>query len=196
MADTCSKHSFEISTGVCRQCRNSYCDECLIYSFGPKKPPYCMTCALNAAGVRRSGASPNPRLRKKGIFGREVIVEVEPVHQKTFDEIRIELPAELMGTSTAPAPTRRKASPELVEAVANADAAMASTQAIAEEPVAVAVAASGVAATDGEASLADWAASLGEAAIEEPGHGVESWPEESQIAPWPDADSGADGTSF
>lgn len=196
MAETCSKHTFEIATGTCRQCHNSYCDECLIYSFGPKKPPYCVTCALNAAGVRRTGAAPNPRIRKKGIFGRTELTEVEPVRQKTFDEIHIELPAELMGITTAPSRTRREASPELVEAVASADLADLTTSAKVEEPVPVAVATVGAATSEQEASLADWAASLGEAEQGGPSRGVEAWPEEPEIAPWPDTDFGSDGTSF
>lgn len=196
MAETCFKHTFEVATGVCRQCRNSYCDECLVYSFGPKKPPYCVTCALNAAGVRRTGAAPNPRLQKKGIFGRKVLVEVEKPREKTFDEINLDLPVELMGSSTAPARTRRKVSPELVEAVANADAAMASAPApLSYEEPASSVATETV-VDEREASLADWAASLGEVEPDLPGQGIEAWPDESNIAPWPDANSGSDGTSF
>jgi hypothetical protein len=29
-----------------------------VYSFGPKKPPYCMSCAMVAGGVRTSAALP------------------------------------------------------------------------------------------------------------------------------------------
>jgi hypothetical protein len=29
-----------------------------VYSFGPKKPPYCMSCAMVAGGVRSGGAMP------------------------------------------------------------------------------------------------------------------------------------------
>ena len=31
---------------------------CLVYAFGPKKPPYCMSCAMVAGGVRTSGVAP------------------------------------------------------------------------------------------------------------------------------------------
>ncbi len=196
MADTCVKHSFEIAKGKCRQCHNSYCEECLVYSFGPKKPPYCVTCALNAGGVRRTGARPNPRLRKKGFFGRQVLVEPEPIHEATFDEIRIELPDTLMGNSTATKNTRREVSPELVEAVALNDSTVSSRMAGPLEHGASFDDADSI--DDTEASLADWAASLGESepGVDGPTTGAEAWPEEPTAAPWPDSDGGNSGTSF
>lgn len=30
-----------------------FCATCLVYSFGPKKPPFCLPCAVEAAGVRQ-----------------------------------------------------------------------------------------------------------------------------------------------
>ncbi|HMS88285.1 MAG TPA: hypothetical protein PK748_05600 [Acidimicrobiales bacterium] len=53
----CQRHTEELSTGECRSCHGSYCARCLVYSFGPKKPPFCVGCALRASGVR-SGAKP------------------------------------------------------------------------------------------------------------------------------------------
>jgi hypothetical protein len=53
----CLRHTEELSTGECRSCHGSYCARCLVYSFGPKKPPFCVGCALRASGVR-SGARP------------------------------------------------------------------------------------------------------------------------------------------
>jgi hypothetical protein len=53
----CLRHTEEPSTGECRSCHGSYCARCLVYSFGPKKPPFCVGCALRASGVR-SGARP------------------------------------------------------------------------------------------------------------------------------------------
>ena len=35
-----------------------------MYSFGPKKPPYCVACALAAAGVR-SNAARQPTMSRK-----------------------------------------------------------------------------------------------------------------------------------
>lgn len=48
----CLRHMEEPSTGQCRECHGGYCARCLVYSFGPKKPPFCVGCALHASGVR------------------------------------------------------------------------------------------------------------------------------------------------
>jgi hypothetical protein len=50
---SCNLHPFDEAEGTCRACRRDYCATCLVYSFGPRKPPYCVPCALEAAGVRR-----------------------------------------------------------------------------------------------------------------------------------------------
>jgi hypothetical protein len=36
----------------CRTCGRAYCSRCLVFAFGPNKPPYCVSCALTASGVR------------------------------------------------------------------------------------------------------------------------------------------------
>ncbi len=156
MSETCAKHSFEPAAGVCRQCRNSYCSDCLIYAFGPKKPPYCVTCALNVAGVRHRGAAPNPRLRRKGLFGRKVIVEDEPVKVASFDDFQIELPE---SASTAPVmmrTTRREASSELIEAVMSEERRFES-----ERDIESAATATTTLSDDSVDSLTGWAESLG-----------------------------------
>ncbi|MCB0988017.1 MAG: hypothetical protein KDB09_09640 [Acidimicrobiales bacterium] len=53
----CMRHMEEPSTAECRSCHGSYCARCLVYSFGPKKPPFCVGCALKASGVR---SAPRP----------------------------------------------------------------------------------------------------------------------------------------
>lgn len=172
MTDTCAKHSFETAVGVCRQCQNSYCAECLIFPFGEKKPPYCVTCALNASGVRRHGAAVNPRLRKKGLFGRKVLVEEAPRKELGFDDVHIGLPDELF---TAPAEvqvTRREVSPEVLAMV---QAAEADYDAAATADVGgVALAARPDGAGD---SLADWAASLSDEPRPAPEPATQPWPE-------------------
>lgn len=48
----CLRHLEEPSTGECRSCHGTFCARCLVFSFGPKKPPFCVGCALVASGVR------------------------------------------------------------------------------------------------------------------------------------------------
>lgn len=49
---SCVRHYEEPVADTCRTCRNDFCSRCLVYAFGPKKPPYCVGCALTASGVR------------------------------------------------------------------------------------------------------------------------------------------------
>lgn len=48
----CMRHYEEPVVAYCRTCARPYCSRCLVYSFGPEKPPFCVGCALNASGVR------------------------------------------------------------------------------------------------------------------------------------------------
>jgi hypothetical protein len=57
----CVKHTFESPEGECRVCGNTYCQRCLVFPFGPNKPPYCVACAIEASGVRMNArARPAP----------------------------------------------------------------------------------------------------------------------------------------
>lgn len=69
MDGRCVKHHFEPATDTCRHCGHPYCDECLVYSFGRSEPPYCVSCALAAAGVR-SNAARQPALSRREIRRR------------------------------------------------------------------------------------------------------------------------------
>ena len=51
----CTKHNGVISSGSCGQCGLDYCDDCLVFPFGPSRPAMCVGCALVFAGVRRTG---------------------------------------------------------------------------------------------------------------------------------------------
>lgn len=48
----CIRHFEEPIAGLCRTCNQPFCSRCLVFAFGPKKPPYCVGCALTASGVR------------------------------------------------------------------------------------------------------------------------------------------------
>lgn len=61
----CQKHVFEPTEGLCRTCGGEFCGDCLVYSHGRKRPPYCVDCALAAAGVRSTAARPKVRSRRQ-----------------------------------------------------------------------------------------------------------------------------------
>lgn len=65
MDGSCEKHPFERRERNCRTCGGEFCADCLVYAYGPKKPPYCVSCALAAAGVRSSAARPVVRSRRE-----------------------------------------------------------------------------------------------------------------------------------
>src|SRR5205085_12691913 len=58
--DRCDRHPFELAEDGCARCGLLLCGECLVYSFGPKKPPFCIPCAVAAAGVRTTAGSRPP----------------------------------------------------------------------------------------------------------------------------------------
>lgn len=62
----CREHSFESAAELCRRCGLEYCEGCVVYPFGAKKP-LCKTCAIAMSGVRsHTGlAAMPPRLVKK-----------------------------------------------------------------------------------------------------------------------------------
>lgn len=61
----CVRHQFEAAVDRCRVCDEPFCPECLVHSFGPKQPPFCVNCALSAAGVRIRGARPTKVSRRE-----------------------------------------------------------------------------------------------------------------------------------
>jgi hypothetical protein len=70
VAAKCEKHLFEDATGKCRTCHAYYCDDCLVYAHGPHASPFCIPCALSAAGVRSAVRAARPRRR---LFGRRAV---------------------------------------------------------------------------------------------------------------------------
>ena len=57
MEKRCEKHIFEEAEDRCGKCGQEFCAECLVYAFGPKKPPMCIPCAVAAAGIRSTAAN-------------------------------------------------------------------------------------------------------------------------------------------
>jgi hypothetical protein len=60
----CFLHSFEPAEARCRNCGSEFCNECLVYAFGAAKPPFCVGCALAAAGVRANAGRPPTMSRR------------------------------------------------------------------------------------------------------------------------------------
>jgi hypothetical protein len=65
MEDQCVRHQFEPIVDYCRSCGDGHCSECVVYAFGPDQPPYCVPCALTAAGVRSNAARHPGRSRRE-----------------------------------------------------------------------------------------------------------------------------------
>jgi hypothetical protein len=65
MAEICNRHSFEYAENVCCKCGLAFCHDCLVYPRGPKKPPFCLNCAISAAGVRSSARTPSNLSRRE-----------------------------------------------------------------------------------------------------------------------------------
>lgn len=57
MQGRCDKHLFEAAEDRCGRCGYEFCGECLVYSFGAKKPPLCIPCAVAAAGLRSTAGN-------------------------------------------------------------------------------------------------------------------------------------------
>ena len=70
-----------------------------MYAFGPKKPPFCLSCAMVAGGVRTAGAL--PALSKKELKAQAKAREREA---KAADE-----------AASAPAVTEPELSPEAAD---------------------------------------------------------------------------------
>lgn len=74
MEGRCERHLFDQATDLCGRCGLEYCADCLVYSFGPSKPPFCLPCAVEAAGVRQGAAlraAPSRKERKELTRRRE-----------------------------------------------------------------------------------------------------------------------------
>ena len=72
MQGRCDKHLFEGAEDRCGKCGYEFCGECLVYSFGAKKPPFCIPCAVAAAGIRsNAGIKPMADARELKALRKE-----------------------------------------------------------------------------------------------------------------------------
>jgi hypothetical protein len=56
----CQTHRSLQSSGMCRSCLLEFCEDCLVYSYGRAKAPYCVRCALEAAAAPPAGEPRTP----------------------------------------------------------------------------------------------------------------------------------------
>ena len=85
MSESCTKHQHETGVDVCRRCGEPWCGTCLVYAFGPKKPPFCMSCAMVAGGVRTSAML--PALSRKEVRARRKSLRVEERGSRDIDHV-------------------------------------------------------------------------------------------------------------
>jgi hypothetical protein len=87
MQGRCDKHLFEAAEDRCGRCGFEFCGECLVYSFGAKRPPFCIPCAVAAAGIRSSagGRPASPREMKAMRRERRKQRRAPAPAQDTFD---------------------------------------------------------------------------------------------------------------
>lgn len=72
MEGRCERHQFDRSVDRCGRCGGEFCGTCVVYSFGPKKPPFCLPCAVSAGGVRsRAARGPALSRRERKVIERE-----------------------------------------------------------------------------------------------------------------------------
>ena len=69
MSYSCVKHPMAMAEFVCGQCGHEFCPECVVFPYGVDKPPVCITCALQMAGVSRRPTG-RPKLSRRDIRRR------------------------------------------------------------------------------------------------------------------------------
>src|SRR5262245_45507120 len=88
MEGRCHRHQFDSSVDRCQMCGHGFCTTCLVYPKGQKKPPFCLPCAVNAAGVRNgagSGKKISRKERRQLTKERKSSVVGAPAAEETFD---------------------------------------------------------------------------------------------------------------
>jgi hypothetical protein len=79
----CEKHYFEPAIDVCGCCLGEYCRDCVVYPFGADKLPYCMHCAVVAAGLRTGvGARPLDRAQRRAAMRRREELQAGPAERR------------------------------------------------------------------------------------------------------------------
>ena len=75
---SCTKHPDLLAAASCRRCTERWCTDCLVYAFGTDKPPFCVTCALFAAGVKARGRPAPSRKQLRAMKKAERLAATVP----------------------------------------------------------------------------------------------------------------------
>ena len=78
-ATSCTKHPSEHASAACRRCTEAWCSDCLVYAFGTDQPPFCVTCALFASGVKARGRAVPSRKELRARKRAEKLAAKQPV---------------------------------------------------------------------------------------------------------------------
>lgn len=101
--ESCLKHPHELGVALCQRCGMAWCSECLVYAFGPKKPPYCMECAMFAGGVRSTATRPAISKRDLKLRMKAVKAAAKAGGNGSDDSVDEEVAAASMVAAPAPA---------------------------------------------------------------------------------------------
>jgi len=101
MHEPCAKHQFEPAEDVCRTCGWDFCGECLVYAFGADKPPYCLSCALAASGVRSGAANPQIRTKREIKARHKEWVDLRTSSQRQAPRVEVSAFDDFVGASVA-----------------------------------------------------------------------------------------------
>jgi len=66
VSESCVKHPMVVAEFACSQCGHDFCTECVVFPYGLRKPPVCITCALDIGGVSRRTTG-RPKLSRREI---------------------------------------------------------------------------------------------------------------------------------
>ena len=131
-AEMCDIHAFEVADDRCGDCGRPFCSECVVYAFGPKKPPLCRACAIARAGVRKHAArapiaskrairrEARERRRMSRRTPEKVAAEAQPAISADLDWEAVDADAPAPPPLAAPPPPAPEMPPVTVGAMAPA----------------------------------------------------------------------------
>ncbi len=106
MAEQCVKHHFDMAEGQCRSCGYLYCGRCLVFAKGPSKPPYCLSCAVAAAGIRSNAANTPIASRSELRRAEKERRRAERASEKASRRAQPDVPEAGARPGVIPAPTK------------------------------------------------------------------------------------------